>query len=825
MATLISVATGNWTASGSWALVNSTALLDSENNNTALTTSYVASANFTPGAITVDGIAVKLASRTVSPSGTVSIELWNSTDSVSVDSVTIDVADLPSCSTTNNEGGWVFFKFGTNRTLTAGKNYQVRAKTSNSTQVNLYRDSTDGNWSRLLRTTTTQAPAAGDTMHVIGEHTGAGTGNDITITMNETATTDYGGGSTTLASLSVGKRGTLTWGTSASTNYNLRMSGLVIVYNGGTWNRGTSGTPMPASSTAKLEFDCASDGDFGFLRRNGSIINEYGNALTYVMALLSADASASATSLTSDVSTGWKNGDEICIASTTRTNTQCEKRTLSSDASGTTITISSGLTNAHAGTAPIQAEIINITRNVKTTVVTTTAVAYVYTAPTAIVQEQYVEFYYLGQNATNQRGVEIGTTTGSSNWVGCSYHDFEDYGVYVTGSSANNITMTDCVAYNLCSVTGGTTAGAFGVYSGTSGSNISFERCVSMLVVAASTHGFYTADAGISWVDCRSIGAINYGFSVNETNAIISGTIDGIISHSNGGFGFVLSAPVYNSVLGDIIIWRNNNSGLYFSSNVRCLTISSIVAFGNAGQNVHFVGSHVAGVTINALTLNGDSTFSTTMGIEINSAIAVVDLVINDGDFGTAAGIKTAHTRDIDLAGNCYVTIFLNNTKLASATELLGQSNMADGSYIRAQRHDQTAGLHRAWYPYGTVDVDTTTYKTASPSEKITPNNASNKIVSGIKKVAVNSGATFTINAWVRKDASYNGNQPRLVCRKNNAAGVSSDTLIDTMSVGTGTWEQLTGTSPSVTDDAVLEFFVDLDGTAGYVNVDDWSVS
>ena len=46
----------NWSSS-SWKVVDTTSYLYSEAGSTATTTSYVASANFMPGAITVEGIS------------------------------------------------------------------------------------------------------------------------------------------------------------------------------------------------------------------------------------------------------------------------------------------------------------------------------------------------------------------------------------------------------------------------------------------------------------------------------------------------------------------------------------------------------------------------------------------------------------------------------------------------------------------------------------------------------------------------------------------------------------------------------------------------
>jgi hypothetical protein len=54
--------------------------------------------------------------------------------------------------------------------------------------------------------------------------------------------------------------------------------------------------------------------------------------------------------------------------------------------------------------------------------------------------------------------------------------------------------------------------------------------------------------------------------------------------------------------------------------------------------------------------------------------------------------------------------------------------------------------------------------------------------------------------------------------------GILEDTVLDTMSVGLDSWEQLSGTTPEVTQDGCLEVVVDCDGSAGFINVDDSSV-
>lgn len=56
-------------------------------------------------------------------------------------------------------------------------------------------------------------------------------------------------------------------------------------------------------------------------------------------------------------------------------------------------------------------------------------------------------------------------------------------------------------------------------------------------------------------------------------------------------------------------------------------------------------------------------------------------------------------------------------------------------------------------------------------------------------------------------------------------AGIAADVVLDTMTVGLDTWEELTAIMPAaVTDEAVVEFLVDCDGSTGFINIDSWSV-
>ena len=55
--------------------------------------------------------------------------------------------------------------------------------------------------------------------------------------------------------------------------------------------------------------------------------------------------------------------------------------------------------------------------------------------------------------------------------------------------------------------------------------------------------------------------------------------------------------------------------------------------------------------------------------------------------------------------------------------------------------------------------------------------------------------------------------------------GINTDQVLDTMTAGLNSWEELSGVTPAIDADGILEVYVDVDGDVGFVNVDDWGVS
>ena len=842
MALLACCADGNFTSSSTWALVDSTSYLAAETGVDTVTTAYsgTRSSTFTPGAITIDGIGVKLATR-LGTTGTISVQLSTATVGVAGTEVTINCSDLPGAAQAPADGGWIFFKFAAPVLLVVATAYSIEAKTSNSTQVTLWRDGTTDNISRYLRTTTTQAPAAGDDLIVAGEWTAAATVTTRTVTMNETATTDYGSAPTAANSLltpgiAVCNNGTVTWGTTAATNYYLKMSNSIIIYRVGTWNQGTTGTPVPRDSTAILELDPGTDGDYGFLNRGGTR-NMQGLSRTsgknIVSCKLNTDEAVNQTTLGVDTDTGWLDNDEIAIASTSRTTSECEKGALNGAAGASSLTVDGfagaggGLAFAHSGTSPTQAEVILLTRNVKVQSASSTLMAYVYSDANATDDWDWVEIYYVGEAATTKRGIEVATVGGSFNMQFCSIHDCEDNGVFFQ-VSVNNITFSSNVMWNLATAVGP----GCQISGATSGTSITIDS--NILIRTTSGNGWTLADVGGTFTNNTVVGAASSGISLSEAAAAI-GTFSGNVSHSNASTG-VATSSAFSGTIASLVAWRNTGSGIQFGANYGEITLASPVLFGNTTSNINTTNAG-GSLTITSPVLNGDSTFATTNGINLGTPGSCHDIVIDDGDFSTVSGIKTAHTNDINLAAALLAaSVVLRNTKLGAATEVASQSNLTNTGFIAAEKLDQTAGNHKTWMSKGTIQTDTTIYNTASPSMRMTPNSASLKLESAYQfwgiKAPVSSGASINVAVTLRKSeagdgAAYTGNQPRLIQKANPALGESSDVVIATYSAGTGSWNQIGGTSSVANDDGAWEFVVDCDGTAGWINVavESWTFS
>jgi hypothetical protein len=805
MAVYKNIGTGNFTAAN-WEVVQG--YENTETSVQLLTTTAVAAPNYTAGVETVDGVLVKfgLIQGTAGQiaATTVTAQLFNVTTATVVASTTINVSDLDTALINFPSpfagGSWHYLKFSAPILLVVGQNYAVRLLVnSGGASVWAWRAAANA-WNRGIVTTTTGTPAATDTLIVTGEYTGAGTSNSFTVTNNNTATT-------TFANFFVGAKGTFAWGTTAATNYYLKLAGNLNIGVAGLMSMGTSGTPMPSTSSAILEFVCASSGQFGMI--------VYGTLQTYgatktVSAKLNANAAALATSLTTNISTNWKNGDILGLAGTTQTNTQAEKITCTADAVTTTLTVSA-LVNAHGGVAPVVADIVNLRRNVRIIGTSTTNVAYI-NFPSGINTTSYLyytEIYFCGNTTIGKSAIGIGTS-GSIDVSYCSIYDNPNgYGFLHNGATIGTINFANNVTYNN-SIGIWLSSAATGTW--TVSNNISIRSSITL------------NDVGGTFTNNIVTNATSTGITISEQfGEIVS--FSGLTYYGGGSTGINVNCA---GTISNLTVWRTASIGLTTPAILQSgqmLMFDTFTLFGNATVNL-LPAASTGLILFKTGTVFGGTTQVAQYGIwaaNTNDHIIVQSTAFSGHSIADIYGVSQGR-------GNNFM--FLNST-FTSAVEIISQSSLDfsfEGYGVTSVNHQNVAGVNKAYTKNGTVQTDTVIFNTASPSVRLTPTSTSFKLYAKPFKVAVSSGQTCTVSVEVRKSTladgtAYNGNQPRLMVRINPIAGIASNTVLDTMVVAAGTWETLTGTTVAVAQDCILEFYVDCDGTFGWINFDDFSTT
>ena len=216
MATLISNASGNLTGATTFAAVEAGALalnlIRNQGNGLGAATSTTSSSFTVTNAAVIDGVLLFVQQAGTS-TGTFKVDLQKG--GVSQASVTVNKADLPA-STSSSLGSYppVFFKFTGTATGDGGSNWTIVLTTTGTGNVNwMSASATAALFSKALRTTTAVTAVAADNLFIVGELTGAGTKNDIIVTMDSTVATAYGSGAVNSTSVYGGGIHISNWGT------------------------------------------------------------------------------------------------------------------------------------------------------------------------------------------------------------------------------------------------------------------------------------------------------------------------------------------------------------------------------------------------------------------------------------------------------------------------------------------------------------------------------------------------------------------------------------------------------------------------------------
>ena len=832
MATLISLG-GNFTASASWALCNATAEQDGAENTRDTNTSAADSNTFTPGAITVDGVAIKVFFRNGATTGTVTVTLRNSTDAVDVTSVTFNASDVDSATGLEQSvvhGGWIFLKFSASQTLIAGKAYLVRIVSSVNNNLKLV-VSSGSDWARQLRTTTTQAPASGDKLIICGERTGAGAGalTPVSITMDSTSSATSYGSASFKQSIAVSHGGTFALGTAASTAYLLKVAGNIFVFAGGTMSFGTVAAPLPSTSSFVLTMNVVSNGDSSIeVRGSGQFLIE-GAAKTNYYSLLTADKAAAATVLALQDTTGWANGDELAIAPTTRSSNQLETKTISTVDSSTQVTLTAGLTNAHGGQVGIQAEVANLNRNISIVGISN-SLKWLFRAWWASqTRFRSCVFKWFATGFGTQFRVDV--VSGSLDTQYCVFRNATSRCITTFQTGADHITISRNTFYDCVD--------AIELNATTPGSDYHIDYNLYLGDNGGSAYKIINSHKLWNFIGNKVGSCSNVGFSYT---AAAGGTFDGFVIHSCGQAGVDMNAGAAGQpdfVVKNFDIWRLNNYGFSFNNDMSGALFDSCNVRGCNDRSINVQGNVIGDRTLfRNCNFAGDTSFATNYGVHCLNNLVKSGFEFENCNFGLVSGFSTTHaTRDLNWDAGLFIKFILRNCVLNSTNKLPSPTNMKPGSSVNFSRWQQLAESHRTYFARGLGQTDHSIYNTAAPSERLTPNSADYKLKSTIFPVPVDPGQVISVSVNVRKSAvadtytldgtsvagaNYNGNQPRLILKANPAIGINSDTMLSSMSASLGSWELLIGVAPAATDYGALEFYVDLDGTTGWINIDDW---
>jgi len=827
MAVLASIASGNFSTSTTWGVVDPTSYSEVGSAGTALTTSFVSSAAFTPGAITISGMLVRLYTRQAA-TGTFSARLAIAGVAVTGTTVTCNITDFDAGGTVEgtagNNGHWYTLKFTSPVTLSAATAYTLQMTSSNATQITMSRSATAADWDRGLITTTTQAPAASDTLFIIGNITAAATKNTITVTNDVTTAT-----STIFGKAYIADSGILDTPLTAATNFRLRFNDIVYITSGGSVTCGSNtSNRLPVDSTLTFDFQHASGGTGkGITRRSGSILRLWGADKTN-FGWLNATINSGDTTLTLQATpTNWRNGDSIILGGTERVIATSGVKTLTANVTSSSVSFTTAVAATYTGNTGttidvIRAPVVNLTRNISIAGTDTTNVGYLWdqsTQTTGVIEMDCVQIINVGSTTITSSGFYYSGLCASQTFNNCSIYSTNTNGRAINTSSTNytNFKVTNSVfallnnaplisttnaASPTISYTGNALIGASGghtinVASCDTTDNIAFNiSTVAGIIVSDATNIKRTGQIKRNIVSSSAI-----GFNLTIKGAA-DGIIDSNVAYRNTTYGLIVVA--FSSRFSNFYIFANSQMGIVMAGLIDC----------------YFTG----------FSLNSSSGFAQPIGINISQTTgSTSNLFIDSSSFGN---LSPHSTSDINLASATLnaLKIICRNTNLASSTQVSNPSLMTDESYISVQKNLGVAGANLIYKAAGLLKTDSVIYDSSPVSMRITPTSATQSVFSNTKVIPISNGTAATGSVKIRKSVvgdgtAWNGTVVRVVQKASPAIGITSDSVLVTSSAGVGSWETLNFTTSTVTDNGCVELAIEVNGTLGWVNIDSWAVN
>ena len=328
-------------------------------------------------------------------------------------------------------------------------------------------------------------------------------------------------------------------------------------------------------------------------------------------------------------------------------------------------------------------------------------------------------------------------------------------------------------------------------------SNISSVNNTTFGISISSTNNDYRTVKTLTAKDLYILGNKTVGLVVNNMACVLSGIY--VSNSTTNNAQFKLGNGI-SKISGLTSLMGNNNPSI-------------IIHTSKSYQPVVFTG----------VSMNKSSTLTT--------AYTGIPLYIRDTEFtnfhfenSTITNVSTGYS--ISLSGEIFGSYYFTNTTIASSgvknLSCLPDENIKTAGLVFMNKNG-VVGNHESITKKGKRSTDTT-LSANNVAEKLTPYSADKKFNSGSKFVSLSANSDVSIKVKVACTSDYNGSDPRLIIKKNLSIGFNNDVVAYTFPKTT-TYHEASITTPTVSENGIIEFYVDCDGTVGSIFIDEWKLN
>lgn len=342
----------------------------------------------------------------------------------------------------------------------------------------------------------------------------------------------------------------------------------------------------------------------------------------------------------------------------------------------------------------------------------------------------------------------------------------------------------------------------------------------------------------------------NNGFSATNAGGGNLTILDFIAANNNSTNGFVGATGLGSNTVSDLKAACFNDNGVNVSDQFAFTTIGLASSNNTSG----FVNTNAATTCDTITQANGNNQYgiNTVGGVTLKTITAAsnnaISGVLSTGSSNTIYSLTAENNTQWGYISSSSVgdkiynlttsnngsggissgsgLIYLKNATINEASEV-GTITSRYGRVL-STNHDNTANNHKIFTDGGLISSESSVRHTASGiAWKLQPTSTTRDSVYplslSIAKVAVAANALVTVKAWMRRDNT--ALTMRLVCKRDQLAGIGTSDVTSSMTAAANTWEELTITF-TPTEAGVVEITAEAFGgstNTGYV--DDLTIS